>query len=118
MTTVYERDTAEFGQDSTLCSCSSIPPSGVKVRAPTVDEVIEDPRRIHAIARSFASVGNEGVLLDRGGEGRLRLTGIDRLRLSWAFATPEAGWGPPPHVVEMIGYNSVYRLFLSDVTDF
>jgi hypothetical protein len=86
---------------------------------PTVEEEVDDPARILAIVRALSSVGNKGILRRPAVRGRVHLSGLDiaTRRIEWTAEGEPVTWGPGPHVVDIIGYNSVYRLDLPDVTE-
>lgn len=83
---------------------------------PSVEEELTEPARINAIVRALASVGNDGLLGDPRTRVAIRLDRIDpgTGKVEWTTDVPYS-WGEGPYVVDVVGYNSVYRLFLPSV---
>ena len=83
---------------------------------PSVEEELTEPARINAIVRALASVGNDGLLRDPRVRVAIRLDRLDpgTGKIEWTTDVPYA-WAPGEHVVDVVGYNSVYRLFLPSV---
>ncbi|WNG25017.1 hypothetical protein F0U62_14110 [Cystobacter fuscus] len=80
-----------------------------------VQEEISDAGRIATLLGMIAAVNNKAVLREPGRMVRLVLERMDAERglLFWRCAEPLARWGEPPCEVEVVGYNSAYRMRLA-----
>jgi hypothetical protein len=82
-------------------------------RSAQVREEVNEVSRIRAIIRALVGVNGHGFV---GGnrDARLRLSSFDEPGglLVWDGS---ADWGDPPYVIDVEGYNSVYRLHFSTV---
>lgn len=80
-----------------------------------VQEELTDPARVRAVVAALATVGNRGALHRHGKMVRLHLHRADAESglLCWDTLGGSNTLGPGPHEVDVIGYNSVYRLTLA-----
>jgi len=82
-------------------------------RAPPVREQTSDPNRLHAIMKALSGVGNSGSITVFEAELPLSIDHIDEEGLVHWCGTID--WGPGPYVVDMNGYNSLYRVHLPEM---
>ncbi|MGN6110764.1 MAG: PilZ domain-containing protein [Kofleriaceae bacterium] len=92
--------------------------------APPVQDSIEQADRIHSMLAALGASGNQGVLRRLGHSMshsvRVVLERVDSKtsQLEWRTGEPvagaSAGWGEAPYGVDLIGYNSAYRLRLDE----
>lgn len=86
--------------------------------APPVQDSIEQADRIHSMLAALGAAGNQGVLRRRGHGVRVVLERVDSetSQLEWRMAEPvdatSVEWGESPYGVDIIGYNSAYRMRL------
>jgi hypothetical protein len=92
-----------------------------RAQAPTQEpkarEDVTDAERLQTIMRTLASVGNSGVVRKRGSKGvRVAVERVDRAasEIVWSSSAPLAEWGEGPFAIDVIGYNSVYRLDVAE----
>lgn len=85
-----------------------------------VRERISEPKRLRAIMGALATVQNRGVVRGAPGQPRVTVQSLERHTndVLWRSesATPTA-WGEGPHTIDVVGYNSVYRLEIDTVCD-
>ena len=83
-------------------------------RGNLVREEIGEPTRIRSIVRALAGVASRGYL-DGNREAPLRLVSFDEAGgiLVWLG---DSEWGDGPFVLDVTGYNSVYRLHFTAVS--
>ena len=83
-----------------------------------VQEELSQPERILTVLRSVAAVSNKGVLRQSGRTVRVVLERVDaeKGQMYWHCAGPCAAWGAPPHELEVVGYNSAYRMRVAHST--
>ncbi|MDI1430286.1 hypothetical protein [Polyangium sorediatum] len=75
-----------------------------------VREQIDDPGRVRAILRALIHAGSEGLLV--GADVPVKAEKIEareETRLVWRSAR---GWGAPPYIIDLGGYNSIHRIHL------
>lgn len=79
-----------------------------------VQEEVTGAERIAAILGSIAAVSNKGMLRQPGRTVRVVLERLDTERglLHWRCHEPSPDFGPSPHEIEVVGYNSAYRMRL------
>ncbi|HYO52929.1 hypothetical protein [Archangium sp.] len=80
-----------------------------------VQEEITGIERIESILTAISAMSNKGVMRRPGRTVRVMLERLDVERglLHWRCAEPGAEWGEPPYEVEVVGYNSAYRMRLA-----
>jgi hypothetical protein len=80
-----------------------------------VQEEISGSERIESILTAISAMNNRGVLRQPGRAVRVMLARLDATRslLHWQCAEPGVEWGDPPYDIEVIGYNSAYRMRLA-----
>ncbi|ATB31864.1 hypothetical protein [Melittangium boletus] len=79
-----------------------------------VQEEITGGERLRAVLRKIAALGNQAVVRRPGQAVRMTLERLDEEggRLYWRCAEPGAGWGGASAELEVVGYNSAYRMHL------
>lgn len=79
-----------------------------------VQEEVTGEERIEAILTAIAATNARGVLRRPGRTARVVLERLEAERglLSWRCTEPDAEWGEPPYELEVVGYNSAYRMRL------
>jgi len=79
-----------------------------------VQEEIVGGERVGAVLRKIAALGNKAVVRRPGQTARMTLERVDAQggRLYWRCAEPGAGWGGASAELEVVGYNSAYRMRL------
>ncbi|PTL80463.1 PilZ domain-containing protein [Vitiosangium sp. GDMCC 1.1324] len=79
-----------------------------------VQEEISDGERIESILTAISAMRNRGVLRRPGRTVRVALERLDSERglVHWRCTEPGAGWGEAPYELELVGYNSAYRMRL------
>jgi hypothetical protein len=79
-----------------------------------IQEAVTETERIRKVVSTLASVGNKGVLRRPGQSVHVVLEHFDAERelLSWRCTDEGAVFGEPPYDVELVGYNSAYRMHL------
>lgn len=83
-------------------------------RSQQAREEITDVSRIRAIIKALSGVSSRGFVSGRR-ELEVTIAALDDDgRVHWQGAT---GWGEGPFIVELTGYNSVYRLHLAELTE-
>ncbi|XXF75711.1 PilZ domain-containing protein [Myxococcaceae bacterium GXIMD 01537] len=83
-----------------------------------VQEEVVDRERIRAVLSGIAAVGNKGVLRQTGRTVRIAIERCDAEedRLYWRTDDAGADWGEGPYDIDVIGYNSAYRLRLTSAS--
>jgi hypothetical protein len=83
-----------------------------------VQEEIVDRERIRAVLSGIAAVGNKGVLRRLGRTIRIAIEQCDAESGELHWRTDDAGldWGEGPYEIDVIGYNSAYRMRLESAT--
>jgi hypothetical protein len=81
-----------------------------------VQEEITGAERIKSILTAISAMSNKGVLRRPGRTVRVALERLDVERglLHWSCAEPGGEWGEPPYEMEVVGYNSAYRMRLAE----
>jgi hypothetical protein len=79
-----------------------------------VQEEISGLERIESILTAISATNNTGVLRRPGRTVRVVLERVDAERglVHWRCTEPGAGWGEPSYEIELVGYNSAYRMRL------
>ncbi|WNG35235.1 hypothetical protein F0U61_17380 [Archangium violaceum] len=79
-----------------------------------VQEEISSGERIQSILTAISAMANKGVLRRPGQLVRVSLERVDAEQglLHWRSAEPDTGWGESPYELELVGYNSAYRMRL------
>ena len=79
-----------------------------------VQEDISGLERIESILTAISATNNRGVLRRAGRTVRVMLERLDSERglLHWRCTEPGAEWGQPTYEIEVVGYNSAYRMRL------
>ncbi|OJT17466.1 hypothetical protein BO221_46015 [Archangium sp. Cb G35] len=79
-----------------------------------VQEEIAGLERIESVLTAISAMNNKGVLRRPGRTVRVMLERLDAERglLHWRCTEPGAGWGEAPYELEVVGYNSAYRMRL------
>ncbi|QRK04622.1 hypothetical protein JQX13_30770 [Archangium violaceum] len=79
-----------------------------------VQEEISSGERIQSILTAISAMANKGVLRRPGQLVRVSLERVDAEQglLYWRCAEPDSGWGESPYELELVGYNSAYRMRL------
>ncbi|MCP3099569.1 hypothetical protein LZ198_11895 [Myxococcus sp. K15C18031901] len=79
-----------------------------------VQDTIEDAERIRAILAAICTARNKGVLRRMGRSVRMELERLNSAtgQLEWRVDETVTGWGEAPYEVDIIGYNSAYRMRL------
>jgi hypothetical protein len=77
-----------------------------------VQEEISSAERIESILTAISAMSNRGVLRRPGRTVRVALERLDAERglVHWRCAEPGADWGESPYELEVVGYNSAYRM--------
>ena len=77
-----------------------------------VQEELTGVERIATVLKAVAAVGNKGVLRQPGRTVRVALERVEVERgcLVWRCAEPGSTWGEGPVELEVVGYNSAYRM--------
>ncbi|MFL5351553.1 hypothetical protein [Archangium sp.] len=77
-----------------------------------IEEAIVDPERVRSILKSVCVMKHEGLLRQLGRTLRVSLEYFDvaTSQLHWRLEEPEAHWGTAPYDIEVVGYNSAFRL--------
>lgn len=77
-------------------------------------ETLRERARIVAVLHAAAVTGNPGVLRRAGQSTRVTLDRCDAAtgQLSWGMLTARTEWGEPPYELDVVVYNSIYRLRL------
>jgi hypothetical protein len=80
-----------------------------------VQEEIREGERIESILTAISAMSNKGVLRRPGRTVRVALERVDAEQglLYWRCTEPGAEWGEGPYELEVVGYNSAYRMRLS-----
>jgi hypothetical protein len=81
---------------------------------PVLEEVTGS-ERIESILTVISAMNNRGVLRRPGRTVRVMLERMDAARslLHWRCDEPGVEWGEPPYDIEVVGYNSAYRMRLA-----
>ncbi|MFY0569482.1 hypothetical protein ACN28E_37440 [Archangium lansingense] len=79
-----------------------------------VQEELSGLERIESVLTAISAMNNKGVLRRPGRTVRVMLERLDAERglLHWRCAELGAEWGEPPYEIELVGYNSAYRMRL------
>lgn len=79
-----------------------------------VQEEISGLERIESVLTAISAMNNKGVLRRPGRTVRVMLERLDAERglVHWRCTEPGAGWGEAPYELEVVGYNSAYRMRL------
>ncbi|MBM7118170.1 hypothetical protein [Archangium primigenium] len=79
-----------------------------------VQEELTGAERMGEVLRKIAAMGHKAVVRRPGQTARMTLEGLDEAAglLTWHCAEPLADWGPAPMELEVVGYNSAYRMLL------
>ncbi|MFY1827770.1 hypothetical protein ACN47A_17755 [Myxococcus fulvus] len=79
-----------------------------------VQDTIEQAERIRSILVAICASGNNGVLRRKGRSVRMVLERFNTAtsQLEWRSEEPVTEWGEAPFDVDVIGYNSAYRMRL------
>ncbi len=79
-----------------------------------VQEEISGLERIESVLTAISAMNNRGVLRRAGRTVRVMLERLDSERglLHWRCTEPGAEWGQPTYEIEVVGYNSAYRMRL------
>ncbi|MBM7119264.1 PilZ domain-containing protein [Archangium primigenium] len=77
-----------------------------------IEEALVDPERIRSILKAVCVMKHQGLLRQLGRTMRVSLEyfDVEGSQLHWRLEEPGAQWGPAPHDIEVVGYNSAYRL--------
>jgi len=77
-----------------------------------VQDTIEEAERIRSILVAICASSNRGVLRRMGRTVRMVLERFnpETEQLEWRSEEPVAGWGEEPYDIDVIGYNSAYRM--------
>ncbi len=77
-----------------------------------VEESLVEPERIRSILKSVCVMQHQGTLRQLGRTLRVSLEyfDVESSRLHWRREDPEAEWGTAPYDIEVVGYNSAYRM--------
>jgi len=77
-----------------------------------IEEALVDPERIRSILKAVCVMKHQGLLRQLGRTMRVSLEyfDVEASQLHWRLEEPDAHWGPAPHDIEVVGYNSAYRL--------
>ncbi|MFL5355338.1 hypothetical protein [Archangium sp.] len=77
-----------------------------------VQEEISSAERIESILTAISAMSNKGVLRRPGRTVRVALERLDAERglLHWRCLEPGADWGESPYELEVVGYNTAYRM--------
>lgn len=84
-----------------------------------IQEEIVDRERIRAVLSGIAAIGNKGVLRRMGRTLRISIEQCDAEtgELRWSTEdVSQSDWGEAPYDIDIIGYNSAYRLRLTQAT--
>ncbi|OJH37428.1 hypothetical protein [Cystobacter ferrugineus] len=82
-----------------------------------IEEAIVDSERIRSILKSVCVMQHQGLLRQPGRTLRVSLEYFDvaASRLHWRLEEPSARWGQAPHDIEVVGYNSAFRMRVPEV---
>jgi hypothetical protein len=77
-----------------------------------IEEALQDPERIRSILKAVCVMKHQGLLRQPGRTVRVSLEyfDVEGSQLHWRLDEPEGSWGPAPHDIEVVAYNSAYRL--------
>ncbi|WP_205525947.1 hypothetical protein [Pyxidicoccus trucidator] len=77
-----------------------------------VQDTIDEAERIRSILVAICASGNKGVLRRMGRTVRMVLErfNTETEQLEWRSEEPVAEWGEAPYDIDVIGYNSAYRM--------
>ena len=77
-----------------------------------IEEALQDPERIRSILKAVCVMKHQGLLRQPGRTVRVSLEyfDVEGSQLHWHLDEPEGSWGPAPHDIEVVAYNSAYRL--------
>ncbi|RKH21854.1 hypothetical protein D7Y13_02680 [Corallococcus praedator] len=77
-----------------------------------VQDIIVDPERIRSIFSAICASGNKGVLRRQGRVVRMVLERFHAStgQLEWRTEESTPDWGDPAYDIDVIGYNSAYRM--------
>ncbi len=77
-------------------------------------EELSGGERIESLLTAISTLGSKGVLRRPGRRVRVALERLDLEAglLHWRCTEPGAQWGEPPYELEVVGYNSAYRMRL------
>ncbi|MBU8897065.1 hypothetical protein KRR26_15710 [Corallococcus sp. M34] len=81
-----------------------------------VQDTIADADRIRSILVAICAAGNKGVLRRMGRTVRMELERYNPAtgQLEWRTDEAEPEWGAPSYDIDVIGYNSAYRMRLEE----
>ena len=84
-----------------------------------VRERVTEPRRLRAIMGALATVQNRGIVRGAPGQPRVSVQAIERHTndILWRSESTPQAWGEGPHTIDVVGYNSVYRLEIDTVRE-
>ena len=77
-----------------------------------VEESLVEPERIRSILKSVCVMQHQGTLRQLGRTLRVSLEyfDVEGSLLHWRREEPDAEWGAAPYDIEVVGYNSAYRM--------
>ncbi|MFY0583816.1 hypothetical protein ACN28S_64470 [Cystobacter fuscus] len=77
-----------------------------------IEEALVDSERIRSILKSVCVMRHQGLLRQPGRTLRVSLEyfDVETSRLHWRLEEPSARWGQAPHDIEVVGYNSAFRM--------
>ncbi len=77
-----------------------------------VEESLVEPERIRSILKSVCVMQHKGTLRQLGRSLRVSLEyfDVERSLLHWRREEPGVEWGAGPYDIEVVGYNSAYRM--------
>lgn len=83
-----------------------------------VQDTIDHAERIRSILVAICASGNKGVMRRMGRTVRMVLERFNpsTSQLEWRTEEPVAEWGEAPYDIDVIGYNSAYRMKLESGT--
>ncbi|WP_257454716.1 PilZ domain-containing protein [Archangium lipolyticum] len=77
-----------------------------------IEEALVQPERIRSILKSVCVMKHQGLLRQLGRTLRVTLEyfDVESSQLHWRREDPELDWGAAPYDIEVVGYNSAYRM--------
>ncbi len=80
-----------------------------------IEESLVEPERIRSILKSVCVMKHQGTLRQLGRTLRVSLEyfDVENSLLHWRHEEPGTGWGAAPYDIEVVGYNSAFRMRVS-----
>ena len=77
-----------------------------------IEESLVEPERIRSVLKSVCVMKHQGTLRQLGRTLRVSLEyfDVENSQLHWRHEEPGAEWGAGPYDIEVVGYNSAFRM--------